>query len=378
MVLHYSANQRRIESGELVVMDVGGEYAGYATDVTRTVPANGKFTPRQREIYDIVLAAQKAAIAAVKPGMTLLGDSSTSLRKIALDYINTHGKDLHGEPLGKYFVHGLGHYVGLDVHDPGSFDTRLEPGMVITIEPGIYIPEENLGVRIEDTVVVTATGAEVLSSALAQGSRRDREAGWQVSAISFTSQCWPHASPLGTLAGWTALAARVDHYAYDLMTQMTPLKNAEIRNRSWSRSTKKRCARVAACATSGRSSPKALEQIAAAQPKAVALDVILSDKGDDAEDARLEAALRDTRNLVLPCDLVGGAWEDPLPRFASAAAALGHVHPEIDRFDGVSREVSLEETANHQRRWALALEAFRISRGQEIIESPDDVAVGGT
>jgi signal transduction histidine kinase len=121
-----------------------------------------------------------------------------------------------------------------------------------------------------------------------------------------------------------------------------------------------------------------LEQIDAAQPKAVALDVILSDKGDDAEDARLEAALRDTRNLVLPCDLVSGAWENPLPRFASAAVALGHVHPEIDRFDGVSRELSLEETANHQRRWALALEAFRISRGQEIIESPDDVSVGGT
>ena len=88
------------------------------------------------------------------------------LRKIAMDYINTHGKDLHGAPLGKYFVHGLGHFVGLEVHDPGSFDTRLEPGMVITIEPGIYLPEENLGVRIEDTVLVTATGAEVLSSPL--------------------------------------------------------------------------------------------------------------------------------------------------------------------------------------------------------------------
>jgi Xaa-Pro aminopeptidase len=149
-----------------VLMDVGGEYAGYATDVTRTVPAEGKFTSRQREIYDIVLAAQKAAIAAVKPGMTLLGDSSTSLRKIAFDYINTHGKDLHGAPLGQYFVHGLGHFVGLEVHDPGSFDTRLEAGMVITIEPGIYLPEENFGIRIEDTLVVTATGAEVLSSAL--------------------------------------------------------------------------------------------------------------------------------------------------------------------------------------------------------------------
>jgi len=166
VVLHYSANRRRIEGGDLVVMDVGGQYADYTTDVTRTVPASGKFTARQREIYDIVLASQKAAIAAVKPGMTLLGDSSTSLRKIAMDYIETHGKDLHGASLGKYFVHGLGHFVGLEVHDPGSFDVHLEPGMVITIEPGIYIPGENLGIRIEDTVLVTANGAEVLSSAL--------------------------------------------------------------------------------------------------------------------------------------------------------------------------------------------------------------------
>jgi len=166
VVLHYSANRRQIEAGDVVVMDVGGEYANYATDVTRTVPASGKFTPRQREIYDIVLAAQKAAIAAVKPGMTLLGDSSTSLYKIAMDYINAHGNDLHGGPLGKYFVHGLGHFVGLEVHDPGNYDVRLLPGMVITIEPGIYLPEENLGVRIEDTLLVTPTGAEVLSSAL--------------------------------------------------------------------------------------------------------------------------------------------------------------------------------------------------------------------
>jgi Xaa-Pro aminopeptidase len=162
VILHYAANRRKLDAGDIVVMDVAGECSGYATDVTRTVPANGKFTARQREIYDIVLAAQKAAIAAIKPGVTIRGD----LRKIAFDYMNTHGKDLHGEPLGKYFVHGLGHYVGLDVHDPGSPDIPLEAGMVITIEPGLYIPEENLGVRIEDTILVTATGAEVLSAAL--------------------------------------------------------------------------------------------------------------------------------------------------------------------------------------------------------------------
>ncbi|MDP9114467.1 MAG: CHASE2 and HATPase_c domain-containing protein, partial [Acidobacteriota bacterium] len=119
-----------------------------------------------------------------------------------------------------------------------------------------------------------------------------------------------------------------------------------------------------------------LLQVAAAQPQAVALDVLLADKSDGTEDAHLEAALRGTPNLILPCDLVGGAWEDPLPLFASTAAAVGHVHPEVDRYDGVSREVSLEETVNHQRRWALALEAFRISRGQPITESPADVSVG--
>jgi len=181
----------------------------------------------------------------------------------------------------------------------------------------------------------------------------------------------------GTLAGWTALAARVDHYAYDLMTQMTPVKTAvtdsvvvkideeTLRARGGMRSIRPILTET-------------LRQIAAAQPQAVALDVLLADQGDDAEDMRLEAALRDTKNLVLPCDLVGGAWEDPLPRFAAAAAAVGHVHPEVDRFDGVSREVSLEETVNHQRRWALALEAFRISRAQPITESPGDVAVGTT
>jgi len=181
----------------------------------------------------------------------------------------------------------------------------------------------------------------------------------------------------GTLTGWTALAARVDHYAYDLMTPMKPVRSGgeqsvvvAIDEETLHALGGMRNIRPILTTT--------LEQIAAAQPRAVALDVILSDKGDDAEDARLEAALLDTKNLILDCDLVGGAWEDPLPRFARAAAAVGHVHPEVDRFDGVSREVALEETANHQRRWALALEAFRISRGQPIVESPEDVEVGDT
>ncbi len=164
-VLHYDANRRVLGDGELVVMDVAGECASYASDITRTIPVSGKFTPRQLELYNIVLAAQKAGIAAVKPGVPFwTGDDSpdTAARK----YIETHGKDLHGESLGKYFTHKIGHEVGLEVHDPPMPPAKLEEGMVITIEPGIYIPEEKIGIRIEDVVLVTASGARVLSEAL--------------------------------------------------------------------------------------------------------------------------------------------------------------------------------------------------------------------
>jgi len=164
--LHYSRNSRRMDSGEVVVMDVAAECNNYASDITRTVPANGHFTPRQREIYDVVLGAQHAAIAAIKPGMTLGKKSPNSLYQVALQYIDTHGKDLHGAPLGKYFIHGLSHHVGLDVHDATDPTEPLKAGMVITVEPGIYIPEENIGIRIEDVVLVTETGAKVLSAAL--------------------------------------------------------------------------------------------------------------------------------------------------------------------------------------------------------------------
>jgi Xaa-Pro aminopeptidase len=162
-VLHYMSNTRRMDRGELVVIDAAAQCDEYASDITRTLPVGGKFTPRERQIYEIVLGAQKAAIAAVKPGALLSGTGS--LTNIARDYMDAHGKDTHGEPLGKYFTHGIGHHVGLEVHDPPS-DAPLEAGMVITIEPGIYIAEERLGVRIEDVVLVTADGAKVLSAAL--------------------------------------------------------------------------------------------------------------------------------------------------------------------------------------------------------------------
>jgi Xaa-Pro aminopeptidase len=164
--LHYDKLSRKIEDGDIVVLDVGAQYSGYSADITRTIPANGKFTPRQREIYEIVLGAQNAAIAELKPGAQLCRQGSRSLFKIAYDYINTHGKDKQGKPLGQYFIHGLGHHIGLDVHDVGDPCRVLEPGMVVTVEPGIYIPDEHLGVRIEDDVLVTETGAKLLSEKL--------------------------------------------------------------------------------------------------------------------------------------------------------------------------------------------------------------------
>src|SRR6266853_1023875 len=158
-VLHYSDDSGTIQSGDLIVMDAAGEYSLYASDITRTMPANGKFTPRQREIYDIVLGAQKAAMAAFQSGKShLQRNQPDSIYQAAYDYINTHGKDSHGEPLGKYFIHGLGHYVGLNVHDAGDYSVPLGPGVVFTIEPGIYIPEEKLGVRIEDMFYVDKDG----------------------------------------------------------------------------------------------------------------------------------------------------------------------------------------------------------------------------
>jgi Xaa-Pro aminopeptidase len=165
-VLHYMTNENVMAGGGVVVIDAACEYSMYASDLTRTMPVGGKFTARQKEIYDIVLGAQRAAEAAFVAGKSKMGNvsqrgaefDSTYLDKVAYDYINTHGKDLHGEPLGKYFLHGVGHGVGIDVHDPSDYSKAWEVGAVFTIEPGIYIPEEKIGVRIEDTYYVDGQG----------------------------------------------------------------------------------------------------------------------------------------------------------------------------------------------------------------------------
>lgn len=167
-VLHYSENTATMKAGDVVVIDAAAECSMYAADITRTLPVSGHFSPRQKEIYAIVLGAQQAAVDAFQSGKSLLfGDSEASLTKVAKDYIKAHGRDLHGQSLDQYFTHGVGHYIGLDVHDVGDYKTPLAPGMAFTIEPGIYIPEENIGVRIEDDYLVGEDGKLIkLSSAL--------------------------------------------------------------------------------------------------------------------------------------------------------------------------------------------------------------------
>ncbi len=160
--LHYAENSRTHEDGDIMVVDAACEFSMYASDITRTVPVNGRFTPRQREIYNIVLGAQQAAIDAFVAGKSTINDRDrkdpNSLDTAAYNYINTHGKALDGQPLGKYWIHGLGHMVGIDVHDPADYPAVLRPGMVFTIEPGVYIPEEKIGVRIECDFLVGPDG----------------------------------------------------------------------------------------------------------------------------------------------------------------------------------------------------------------------------
>lgn len=159
-VLHYDKSRRQTERGDLVVIDIGAEYGYYSADVTRTIPISGKFSPRQRRVYDLVLATQQAALDSTRPGVTI-----GQLQQIARNYMKDHSDDICGETTcDTYFVHGLSHWLGMDVHDVGAYSTPLAAGMVFTIEPGIYIPDEAIGIRIEDDILVTDTGAELLSA----------------------------------------------------------------------------------------------------------------------------------------------------------------------------------------------------------------------
>jgi Xaa-Pro aminopeptidase len=150
---HYEDNGRRMEAGDLVVMDYGGSLDHLTIDITRTWPVSGEFTARQRAAYECVLAANEAIIAAIAPGVT-----REAVQAIAEDVFEAHGFD----PTYAY----VGHYVGLSVHDVGDWSAPFEEGMVLAIEPILDLPDEGLHVRIEDTVRVTADGAEVLTAAV--------------------------------------------------------------------------------------------------------------------------------------------------------------------------------------------------------------------
>ncbi len=170
--LHYVNNDHQLKSSQLVLVDAGAEYANYSADVTRTWPAGGQFSDRQKAVYQAVLKVQKAAIARLKPGMTLKDSETATAKDIVVELIHlgllelsalsAFGK-VKNHPYKKYFPHATSHFLGLDTHDVGDYQRPLEPGMVITVEPGIYIREEEIGVRLEDDILITEVGSENLT-----------------------------------------------------------------------------------------------------------------------------------------------------------------------------------------------------------------------
>jgi Xaa-Pro aminopeptidase len=161
--LHYVKNDKQCKDGDLVLIDFGAEYANYAGDLTRTVPVNGRFTPRQRAVYDAVLRVQKAAVQMLRPGNTLEAYTAEVGRWMEAELIGLgllDAEKVKGQPKDqplykKYFPHGTSHHLGLDVHDYGDKFRPFEAGMVFTCEPGIYIREEGIGVRIENDILIT-------------------------------------------------------------------------------------------------------------------------------------------------------------------------------------------------------------------------------
>lgn len=165
-MLHYETNRDTCEDGSLILLDLGAKVHGYCADITRTYPVNGKYSPRQRQVYDIVLKANREVVKAAKPGVTL-----RELQKLTSDILAQGCIELglieKPEEIGKYYMHGVSHHLGIDVHDvTAGFNTPLAPGTVITDEPGLYIDEWEIGIRIEDDLLITQEGCEVLSEAV--------------------------------------------------------------------------------------------------------------------------------------------------------------------------------------------------------------------
>ncbi len=166
-VLHYVENNQQVKDGDLILMDVGAEYANYSSDMTRTIPANGKFTKRQKEVYNAVLHVKNEATKMLVPG-TIWAEYHKEVGKIMtsellglglLDKADVQNEDKAWPAYKKYFMHGTSHHIGLDTHDYGELKKPMKPNMVFTVEPGIYIPDEGFGIRLEDDVVIQETGA---------------------------------------------------------------------------------------------------------------------------------------------------------------------------------------------------------------------------
>lgn len=164
-VLHYHDNNATIEDGSLVLLDLGSLSNVYASDISRTFPLNGKFSERQKEFYQLVLDVNKNTMARVKPGIMFKELNDFAKEELAKGMIKL-GKIKEKSEIDKYYYHTVGHYLGLDVHDVGTYAKPLESGCVITIEPGIYVGDEGIGIRIEDNVLVTAKGYENLSESI--------------------------------------------------------------------------------------------------------------------------------------------------------------------------------------------------------------------
>ncbi|MDY5882733.1 aminopeptidase P N-terminal domain-containing protein [Roseburia sp. 831b] len=165
-MLHYETNQETCEDGTLLLLDLGAKYKGYCADITRTYPVNGTYSKRQREVYDIVLAANREVAKSAKPGMTTL-DLNNICKKVLAEGCIKLGLIEKEEEIGKYYMHGVSHHLGIDVHDVTvDSNKKLRPGAIISDEPGLYIDEWAIGIRIEDDLMITEDGCVVLSEAI--------------------------------------------------------------------------------------------------------------------------------------------------------------------------------------------------------------------
>lgn len=164
-MLHYETNRDTCEDGSLLLLDLGVKYEGYCSDITRTYPVNGKYSERQRKVYEIVLKANKEVAAQAKPGMTTR-ELNEICKKVLAEGCMELGLIENEAELSKYYMHGVSHHLGIDVHDVNVSDVKLAPGSVITDEPGLYIDEWEIGIRIEDDLMITEDGCKVLSAAI--------------------------------------------------------------------------------------------------------------------------------------------------------------------------------------------------------------------